>query len=515
MRFVRFLKKHGISINEKTLEKYESEGWIQPAFRLVIPEQLQSGTLFLANDNIRKFHKDRLTELPKAGDYEPWSNFKADYKKGIQHDKKLMYYHSFQILQVRNILNYTTFQFTYFDSYGKHDLEKIMAGIAKLKKSNDARFNTSLFEQVEDIGLLMLLEEPYRPQVFGNMSLPARRNDDGYKSWLKWREKFSTQKFLDDNGFSVEQVRNLHDHFVIQARHLDPLIQWYDLIRIMKRTTIERLKGDALTAQLYYNIVRMIALFLYDHEKKKIKEPDLFFDGMDGEWKKDVYSNPFDYGTRKTQRGIIRRFVGDPTTRLYILVEGDTEEKVIEKIFERWNVSMTDDGISVINCKGVTNIKQNKLDKIIQSANQDYIAMYVIADNESNSEPKIKKIQECVKTEFNYHIWNKNFEEDNFRRRKVITLINSYLRAHGKSLSYNEIKVKQKSGMALVSSIEAAYTSKYHKNLYSVIGKSKPDISLKLMESRIKKIAPDSKVGEQTAIEKVLREALDMIPSWG
>ena len=62
MRFVRFLKKHGISIDEKTLEKYESEGWIQPAFRLVIPEQLQSGTLFLANDNIRKLRKDRLIQ---------------------------------------------------------------------------------------------------------------------------------------------------------------------------------------------------------------------------------------------------------------------------------------------------------------------------------------------------------------------------------------------------------------------------------------------------------------------
>ena len=102
-------------------------------------------------------------------DYEPWSNFKADYKKGERHDKKLMYYHSFQILQVKNILRYKEFRFIYFDSYKKHDLEKIMADIKKTNKVSDKQFNASLFEQVDTIGLLMLLEEPYRYQAFGSM----------------------------------------------------------------------------------------------------------------------------------------------------------------------------------------------------------------------------------------------------------------------------------------------------------------------------------------------------------
>ena len=417
MAFVGFLKKHGIRIDEKILEKYESEGWIQPAFRIVIPRQLQNGTLLLANENIRELYKDGLIELPKVRDYEPWRNFRADYKKGVRRDKKLMYYHSFQFLQVKNIFANKEFCFTYFDSYKKCDLEKIMSHAETWKKIRGKQFNTSLLGQVKNIGLLMLLEEPYRFQAFGSISLPARRNDDSFESWMRWKKKFFAEKLLKDSGFSIEQTRTLHSNLITQASFLDPLRNWYDLIRIMKRTEIKKLKGDALTAQLYYNIINMIALFLYDLTGETTKEPDIFFDGTNGEWKKNVYSNPFDYGTRKTQRGIMSKFVAEPTTRLYLLVEGDTEEKVIGKIFVSLGISMTDDGINVINCKGVANISKNKLDWIIRSANRDYIAVYVIADNETSLQ-SIKNIQKDVRTKFSYHMWNTSFEEDNFGKKK-------------------------------------------------------------------------------------------------
>ena len=102
----------------------------------------------------------------------------------------------------------------------------------------------------------------------------------------------------------------------------------------------------------------------------------------------------------------------------------------------------------------------------------------------------------------------------------MVALINSYLKKYGQNLSYDEIDAEQTTGKALVRSIEEAYnnkyrrTNKYHEKLYETIGISKPDISLKLMESRIEEIAPDSNVGTQTKIEKVLRVALDMIPIW-
>ena len=427
-----------------------------------------------------------------------------------------MHYHQFQILQVKNIFDSKKIQFMYFDSYKKHDLEKIMADAIKQKKINDEQFDSLLLNETENIGLLMLLEEPYRFYGFGSIFL-SYENDNRFELW-KWRKKFSAIQFLKNNGFSEKQIRMLHREFVIRAHRLDPLKRWYDLIRIMRLSTIEELEGDALTAQLYYGIIRMLAQFLYELTGEKMDEPDLFFDLIRGEWKNDVYSNPFDYATRKTQRGIIRKFVGDHTTRLFILVEGDTEEKIIKKIFERLNISITDDGIHIIDCEGANNMAAKKLRETIRFANRDHIAMYVIADNEGNLKSQTKIMQGEIETAFGYHIWNTSFEEDNFGKRKVVALINSYLQKYGQNLSYEEIDAEQKTGKALVKSIEKAYNNKYRStskhDLYMATGISKPDISLKLMESRIEEIAPDSNVGTQTKIEKVLRVALDMIPSW-
>ena len=513
--FVKLLEKHGVKINEKTLEKYESEGWIRPAFRIVIPKRLQNKTLYLGNDGIKDFHKDKLIEFPKDGDYEPWSNFKADYKKGERHDKKLMYYHSFQILQVKNILRYKEFRFTYFDSYKKHDLEKIMADIKKTNKVRDKQFSTSLFEQVDTIGLLMLLEEPYRYQAFGSMQSSIHRNgDDYFESWLRWKKKFSAKKLLKDSGFSVKQVRMLHRSFTTQVNFFDPLKKWYDLIKIMKPSKIKELRKDALTAQLYYNIINMIALFLYDLTGERAQDPDLFFDGRNGEWKKNVYSDPFDYRTRKTQRGIINRFVADPTTKLYLLVEGVTEEKVIEEIFKSWGIDMEEDGIIVMNCTGVGNIRRKKLDLVLKAADRDYIPVYVLADNEASLQSILNIPNPTSK--FGYHIWKKSFEEDNFGRKRVIELINSHLKPHKKTLLHAEIETQLKSEKALVKSIECAYKNKYCKSkhckdLYRTIGKSKPDISLELMTPRLKKISSGKQIDKQTEIEKVLEKAFKMI----
>lgn len=76
--FVRLLEKHGIRIKVEDLEKFEREGWLQPAFRLVLPERQRRGDLCLGLDTIQQFYADGHIELPQVGDFEPWSNFKSE-----------------------------------------------------------------------------------------------------------------------------------------------------------------------------------------------------------------------------------------------------------------------------------------------------------------------------------------------------------------------------------------------------------------------------------------------------
>ena len=496
------------------LEKFEKEGWLQPLFRLVLTKKLQKSGLMLDIDGLKDFHRKGMMEFPKRGDYELWNNFKHDYKKGEKHDRKLMYYHSFQIMQVLNILKLKKFNFIYYDSDKDKDIKKKISHIKKNRDWNKEIFQKRTDELTNRIGVLMLLEERYRSHAFGSITIPIMRRRDTYlDSWIKWTTKtFSSTKFIQQHGLSIRDVEELYKRIASYAYFIDPLERWYDLTRIMKPSILIKLKDKPLTAQFYYDISRMVSFLYYDLTKKHLLEPDIFFDGRKVEWKKNIYSDPFDYATRKTQRGIIRFFVRDPTIRIFFLVEGETEEKVIEKIFEKLQVSMKDDGISVINCRGIENIEEQKLEIIIQTANRDNVSMYVLADNEGTSIQKIAQIKKRINTNFASHIWKKSFEEDHFGKRNVIDWVNSYLKKYGENLTDKEVAEKYKKGKALVTSIESAYGKKYQKDIYRVIRKKKWDLALELLTPRIKKISPSKKVGKPSKIEKVIEKVFNMIP---
>lgn len=513
--FVKFLEKHDIRIREEQLERFEKEGWLLPAFRINLTEELQKSGLMLGNEGIKSFYKDGLVEFPKKGDYQPWDNFKHDWKKGEMHDKKLIYYHSFQLLQIQNILRSKKFSFMYYDSHTDESLQKVLSNIKRSREWYERSFHKDLLSSTKTIGLFMLLEEPYRYQSFGHFSTPIFRKSDGFESWVKWRrEKYDAQKLLKDSGLTVDEVRKIYDRFATQGHLHDPLEKWYDLTRIMRISVLEKLKGAPLTAQFYYSIARMLAHFLYDLNKEIMYEPDTIFDGRRGEWKKNIYSDPFDYVTRKTQRGIIRYFVRDITTRLYLLVEGETEEKVVRKIFENLDIDTDDDSITIFNYGGVQHLRSKNIKSIIETANKDKISIFIIADNEGNAKHKIESMKKLVLSEFEYHIWNKDFESDNFGRDRLLKLVNFHLKKHNQKILSREVSTKQKQGIALIHAIELAYGSKYHSDIYKKIPK-KSDLSLELMQPRLKMISRKKKTGKPLPIENVLEQVFRMVPYWG
>jgi len=192
--FLKFLEKHNIRIRMEQLERFEREGWLRPAFRINLTNELQKKGLMLGVEGIKAFYKSGFIEFPKKDDYKPWSNFKHDYKKGERHDKKLMYYHPFQLLQVQNILNLKKFSFTYYDSYSDEEAGKILGNIKKSRDSHKELFHNNPISNPETIGFLILLEEPYGYQTFGHFSVPFFRKSDGFKAWVKWKNKIHSWK---------------------------------------------------------------------------------------------------------------------------------------------------------------------------------------------------------------------------------------------------------------------------------------------------------------------------------
>ena len=510
-QFVRRLEKHWIPVRKRNLEEYEREGWLQPAFRLVLPEELLQGGLNLGMDVILQFYAEGYVEIPRDGDYEPWDSFKADPKR-LGRDRKLLYYHPFQILQVKSILRHKSIPFLCRDSYTRSDIEKIVNRIDADRPRWNSSFNTAQAKIARDIGMLMLVEESYGIYVYHSVSTPIADSVENFMGrWHEWKNGFTAGDLLKDCGASVEQVRALHDWAVSRIYHFDPLRDWHDLIRIMRPRALETVKGETRTALMYRDIAGVLTWFLHDLNGKE-GEPDMPLDDTDAKWKKDVYSDPFNYRTHKTRQAIARRFIRDASTRLYLLVEGETEVKVIEKICERREISLAGDAVMVLDRKGIKNMFEGNIHWLIQSARKDSIAIYLIADNEAKWDEELRKIRREFDGPFDCRIWKTSFEEDNFGRAGVIGLINSHLNVLGESLSGEEVSARQQPKKGLIAAAEAAYYIKYKKELPLAIGKGKAKLALELVNQFYQNTGNGDE--DKLEIEKALDAAFAMVTVW-
>ena len=306
-KFVSFLRNYEIFINEQTLESFEKSGLLQPVLRVNIPKEHQKSLFLPTIADMKWYFKNKLIEFPKKRDYQSWDNFKPNYNK-IKNvtGSRLLFYHPFQLFQIENILRLEKFSFIYYDYYDDLDLDQIIKNIKKQKTVNKKFRYTNFRNQIRNIGLLMLLEEPYRYFAFGTTSFSATYGESLFENWIKWKNtKLNAKKLLKESRFTVKEVQNLYDYFSREGIRKDPIASLYDLTRIMRNSMLKQLRGNALKSQLYYSVSRLLSNFLYDLTGETMDEPDVLVDERGGKWKKDIISNPFDYLTKKTQDGII------------------------------------------------------------------------------------------------------------------------------------------------------------------------------------------------------------------
>ncbi len=317
--FTRMLVQHRlVGSLDKTLEIFEREGWLQPAFRhnREIPPNGHSSL----PHNLQQFYRHGRIEFPQAGDYKPWNSFKPKlYEPGEKCTD--IYYHKYQLLQVWNILEHKTVHTLCRNP--KNISDQVISSIITTTSFNMGSFETSYNEITKIVGMLMLLEEHY----VSPSSIPLGLNLDQANNLLRemW-DNFSAKNMLKDTKFLADDVHRIRDRFIADAKTLDPLSDWYDLVRIMKWSHVAKLTGTACTAQLYYTIAQILTMFINDLEGISTDTPYVPFGNDYTEWRKRVYKvSTLDYNEQKTRKAIIEYYTQGATTRLYLLVEGDSE----------------------------------------------------------------------------------------------------------------------------------------------------------------------------------------------
>ncbi len=520
--FSGFLKSLGLEFSEKSLEYYDKKNIIRPALRLNLPlssnKVRKYSTLMLDTYSIKEYYKGGIVEFPKEGDFQPWKNYKNGYEENT-----LLFYHPYQFIQFKKLMN-TGFVFSSQFIEETTDIQNICEKLrerAIQSTETNKRSNEEFW--IPRVGLLMVLESAYGPPVKGFIT-NIWDKDNFIQKYSKWRNNnFSASELRIQLGFDIEKINNFYKILAGDAHHLDPMSNWYVFIELVKESRKANLKKDALIAQKYYKLAKMVKWFLNDLGEQ-VPDPDEVYDLSHGSWKKDIFGDPFDYDTKKTQDAIKNVYLDSIEYKLALVYEGKTEDLVIREFLQAWNVDITKDGILLYDAEGVGNMSRKNLDGLITSTKKMGLDLLVILDNDSDSKEimysHIKKGEVALE---NFHIWNNDFEYDNFGIDAVLSIVNSALEKRAINLSQNFIELTKEmteneistKNVVLMRAIDNLLDDRYGGlKLENVINKK--NMAKSLIESRIQEI----KNGQHSRsdvlpIEQVLNSVVNKIPRWG
>ncbi len=270
-------------------------------------------------------------------------------------------------------------------------------------------------------------------QIISNRYFPITQSDRrsiqvyGNEYWHKYCRDWNAKAVLDDLGMTIDELKQLQELVAFDAKYVDPLVQWYELISFVSVGEKKKLKGKALFAQTLYSMEQMLRLFYEELTGNKLLAPD-----ESPIWKKDKF-----YGEGVTKNELqyleclTNQYHLNPRPQLILVVEGDGEAEQFPRLAkELFGYSFPQVGIEVVNIQGVGNFtgkkktdKYGALERFIDDYHYRQTIVFVVLDNEGRV-PVIKKrlIGACSKcypkrkvTKNEYiHVWDKNIEFDNF-----------------------------------------------------------------------------------------------------
>lgn len=514
-RFLVFLKDRGIELTKEELEYYDEKEIIRPALRLQRPRagegHLTYLPIFTDIFGMKEYYMAGLIEFPHDGDFQPWSNYLDDNRQ----EKIMIYYHPFQCVPVRRL---TMGDGVRLSAKFLESVKDIQERFEEMKNRSAQIIYLSRKASRETwiprVGLLMLLEEAYGPYING---LRLNIYDHAFlQKWNEWRlKRFSPDDILTTSGMTLDRIKQLYQDLSAEAQWIDPLGNWFVLLQLIKTSKKRKLQKEALLAQDYYQLAYMVSYFIYDLTQEKMLDPDDITEGLHGTWKLNIYGRPFDYRTIKTRDSILDNYLIDRPFRLAIVVEGVTEERVIELITSALYIDLERDGFFLYNAEGRSNIEMN-LRTLFYMTKKYKIETFVIVDNDKNSNRFLEKYKGNIKQDMLYK-WNKDFEYDNFGTDAVVQKINSFLREKGlQEISTDKVKTKMAETDSVLMKVICDLMKKDNQiKLDDAISKKK--LAESLVEERISEISLKRKNGKDwepvLPIEKVLKRIFEMIPT--
>jgi hypothetical protein len=286
------------------------------------------------------------------------------------------------------------------------------------------------------IRLLLRLQARYWPFVHGRGVLlrdPETLEqvdpvDLEYDTWTA--EDIATQLSVDR-----EQLEALYDYLGWRGRALDPAFRVYDLLRLEPRHLREAQKGHGRLALDYFDAAEMVRRF---HRE------------LTGELLPDVDQDPPAFGEAPEPREFARdpkelqaslRRHGLYPHKLHIVAEGETEVRVVVRLFEAFAARDWDGSGLEITDLGGDRLDTSRPMLAGFGVYADTVAL--LLDNENDVERVTKQIRASgLVPGLEVKLCKPNLEEENFTAGELIALTAGIARSRGVELRLTEDQLK-------------------------------------------------------------------------
>jgi phage tail protein X len=277
-------------------------------------------------------------------------------------------------------------------------------------------------------------------------------------------------------------LRSCYERVAYAYRYSDPLEKWYGLVRFVSVEKRKKLKGDALKAQAFGEMAKMLRLFFRDAFGDELEPPNEL-------GRTTIHRIPDVTAEDDPLRAlelVVNDFGINPKPQAVLFIEGATEMTVVPSIFEEIYAAKPNVfAIELVSLGGVSNATGGKdssfsaLWRLIDYLHHHQTVAFVLLDNEGLAPknvgiglPRAHSIHfpDRRATRKNYvKLWKLSFEMDNFNDAELARALQEY--SQGKAnFSPADVKQCRESAKTVtknkkVRTLDILYTERTGRNL--------------------------------------------------
>ncbi|MET0003333.1 MAG: hypothetical protein ABW087_06870 [Candidatus Thiodiazotropha sp.] len=432
-RFIKFCRERGLSVDRERLLRLERLGLFAPVFRVRTPKKDAPPFYIPIRKGNNWFTKKWAWDTTGIRH----AYIVPDHKDQTQDG----YYSIFQIDYLHLVLMEMTLQIqldSYLDRNEEQSIDWQKNGESWMQYAGSRLESLQTHEYRRSVALLC--------QFISNRYFPKTQSDQrtiqvggGHYSdhWISvngfaWKWHDEVQNWNPNTaerlfGVTREKLRHAYDGFAVAQAHCDPLERWYQLTQFVAVSERAKLKADALRAETLRAGANMLRLLYKDLYEDELPNPN----EVTGTIITHIPELPVRQDPRRYLEYVVNRFGLNPQPKLSLIVEGQSEEVAVQKIFEKYfGAHPGVYGIEIIVLGSVDVATGSKKEdrfrailRLVDYLHHHQTFTFLILDNENYAERLKREARKSKSIHSNtryvtrpeyIRIWKDTFEFDNF-----------------------------------------------------------------------------------------------------